>query len=82
MLSWPLRGLLTTINWRRLPVTRDEHIAYWLAESDKDLVVMQSLFGSGHYTWALFVGHLALEKALKGLYVQRIDLQVLTSITC
>ena len=37
---------------------------------------MQSLFGSGHYTWALFVGHLALEKALKGLYVQRIDLQV------
>lgn len=57
-------------------MTKDEHVAYWLAESDKDLVVMHSLFANGHYTWALFVGHLALEKSLKALFAARIDIQV------
>ncbi|WP_028324870.1 HEPN domain-containing protein [Desulfatirhabdium butyrativorans] len=57
-------------------MTKDEHIAYWLAESDKDLVVMHSMFANGHYTWALFVGHLALEKSLKALFAARIDIQV------
>jgi HEPN domain-containing protein len=57
-------------------MTRDEHVAYWLVESDKDLTVMESLFTSGHYTWALFVGHLALEKVLKALYVKQVDINV------
>ncbi|RJX30595.1 MAG: HEPN domain-containing protein [Desulfurivibrio sp.] len=57
-------------------MTRDEHIAYWLVESDKDLSVMESLFASGHYTWSLFVGHLALEKVLKALYVKQVEVQV------
>jgi len=57
-------------------MTRDEHIAYWLTESDKDLAVMESLFANGHYTWALFVGHLALEKVLKALYVKQIEIEV------
>jgi HEPN domain-containing protein len=54
---------------------RDEHIAYWLAESDKDLAVMESMMNSGHYTWALFIGHLVLEKILKALYVKTVDIQ-------
>lgn len=53
----------------------DEHIAYWLAESDKDLAVMESMMNSGHYTWALFIGHLVLEKILKALYVKTVDIQ-------
>lgn len=57
-------------------MTRDEHIAYWLSESDKDLAAMESLFESGHYTWALFVGHLALEKVLKALYAKQVEVQV------
>lgn len=57
-------------------MTKDEHVAYWLTESDKDLSVMQSLFANGHYTWSLFVGHLSLEKALKALFAKRIDIQV------
>ncbi len=57
-------------------MTRDEHVAYWLAESDKDLAVMLSLFANGHYTWALFVGHLALEKVLKALYAKQVDVEV------
>ena len=27
----------------------------------------------GHYTWALFVGHLVIEKLLKALYTQKFD---------
>jgi HEPN domain-containing protein len=57
-------------------MTMDEHIAYWLAESDKDLAVIESLFENGHYTWALFVGHLVLEKILKALYVKKVNIQV------
>jgi len=57
-------------------MNRDEHIAYWLSESDKDLAVMQSLFDNGYFTWSLFVGHLTLEKILKALYAKRVDIQV------
>lgn len=55
---------------------RNEHITYWSVESDKDIVVMQSLFDNGHYTWSLFVGHLALEKMLKALYVKQVGIEV------
>jgi HEPN domain-containing protein len=57
-------------------MTKDEQIAYWVEESDRDKAVMHSLLESRHYTWALFVGHLVLEKLLKALYVKNADLQV------
>ena len=57
-------------------MTRDEQIAYWIEESDRDSAVMRSLFENRHYTWTLFVGHLVLEKLLKALYVKNIGLQV------
>ena len=57
-------------------MTRDEQIAYWIEESDRDSAVMRSLFENRHYTWTLFVGHLVLEKLLKALYVKNAGLQV------
>ncbi|MCX7636162.1 MAG: HEPN domain-containing protein [Syntrophales bacterium] len=35
---------------------------------------MHSLFDNGHYTWALFMGHLVIEKLLKAYYVKRVDI--------
>jgi len=32
---------------------------------------MINLFSSGDYNWALFLGHLVIEKLLKALYVKR-----------
>ena len=32
---------------------------------------MINLFRSGDYNWALFLGHLVIEKLLKALYVKR-----------
>jgi len=42
----------------------------WIDSSDKDFVVMLSLFANKHYHWSLFVGHLVLEKLFKGLYAK------------
>ncbi|HCC69055.1 MAG TPA: DNA-binding protein [Nitrospiraceae bacterium] len=44
---------------------------YWLEEAEDALRVMQHLFEKGDYSYALFFGHLAVEKILKAVYVIR-----------
>ncbi len=53
-----------------------ELIDYWIASSNKDFRAMGSMFKSGHYVWALFLGHLVLEKLLKAFYVKNVDANV------
>ncbi|MBU0700181.1 HEPN domain-containing protein [bacterium] len=47
---------------------------YWLATADDDWKVAGHLFEKGDYTYALFFGHLYLEKLLKALIVQNTKL--------
>ena len=54
-------------------MTKEEHIKYWLESAQHDLESAESIFDSGRYDWCLFVGHLALEKALKAIFVDRND---------
>ena len=42
---------------------------YWIDEADEALMVAEHLFEKGDYSYALFFGHLAVEKILKALYV-------------
>ncbi|MHB9070725.1 MAG: HEPN domain-containing protein [Sedimentisphaerales bacterium] len=49
-------------------------IKYWVDTSDRDYKTMETLFNSSDYHWGLFVGHLVLEKLLKAIYVQNIDI--------
>ncbi|MFC2131299.1 HEPN domain-containing protein [Bacteroidota bacterium] len=51
-------------------MTIEEHIKYWLESAEYDLESSIVNYEAGRYTWCLFIGHLALEKVLKGLYVQ------------
>ena len=44
---------------------------YWLEDAEDDLRVMHHLFEAGDYSYALFWGHLAVEKILKAVYVVR-----------
>ncbi len=44
---------------------------HWIATSNDDCKTMNNLFLSGSNNWALFVGHISVEKLLKALYVQR-----------
>ena len=45
-------------------------IAYWVKSSDEDFQTMLDLFHTKNYGWALFVGHLVVEKLLKAYYTK------------
>jgi len=44
---------------------------YWLSSSDSDYEVMLNLFQSRNYSWALFLGHIVLEKLIKAYFVKQ-----------
>ncbi len=49
----------------------DRIIDYWKESSDKDFKTMLDLYQTKNYSWALFMGHLVIEKLLKALYVKK-----------
>jgi HEPN domain-containing protein len=59
---------------------------YWLSSSDSDYEAMMALYQSKKYNWALFLGHIVLEKLIKAYFVKNIgahapythDLRLLT----
>lgn len=48
-----------------------EQIAYWQRSSAEDFAAARSLYAKKHYPQCLFFCHLAVEKLLKALVVQR-----------
>lgn len=49
---------------------KKDYIKYWVNTAEEDLISMESVFVAGRYDWALFIGHLALEKILKATWVK------------
>ena len=49
----------------------EKTINYWLTSSEDDFRVMMSLYQSKNYNWALFLGHITVEKLLKAYYVKK-----------
>lgn len=47
-------------------------VQYWLIEAAEALEVADHLVEKGDYSYALFFGHLAIEKLLKALYTRRL----------
>lgn len=45
----------------------------WLKQADYDMGTADAMFRSGRYFYAVFMCHLAIEKALKGLYAEVLD---------
>ena len=45
-------------------------VEYWVKSAENDYEAMQIMFSSKKNTWALFLGHLVIEKLLKGLYAK------------
>lgn len=43
----------------------------WLRQADYDIDAAEYMFRGGRYLYAVFMCHLAVEKALKGLYFER-----------
>ena len=48
-----------------------EEVLEWLRQSEYDLDTAQDMLSSGRYIYAVFMCHLAVEKALKALVVKR-----------
>lgn len=45
-------------------------MTFWFESSDEDYEVMQVLYNNKKNSWCLFLGHLVIEKLLKGLYAK------------
>ncbi|MDR1244205.1 MAG: HEPN domain-containing protein [Endomicrobium sp.] len=43
-------------------MVKQELINHWKKQADLDFKTMEDMFKSKHYQWALFVGHLVVEK--------------------
>ena len=43
---------------------------FWFESSDSDYETMTVLYNNKKNTWSLFIGHLVIEKLLKGLYAK------------
>ena len=48
----------------------DKIVQHWTETSDDDFNTMLILFRSKSYHWALFLGHIAIEKLLKAYFVK------------
>ena len=46
-------------------------VRHWIDTSEDDFKTMLSLYDSKSYGWALFLGHISIEKLLKALYVNK-----------
>jgi len=49
---------------------KEKIISHWIESSDNDYNAMIDLYKTKHNNWALFMGHLVIEKLLKALYIK------------
>jgi HEPN domain-containing protein len=54
-------------------MTHEEKVAYWIESAASDWRVAGHLFEKKDFSYALFLGHLALEKSIKAIFVSRYD---------
>lgn len=52
---------------------KERIVNHWIESSDKDFKTMMDLYLTQNNIWALFIGHLVIEKLLKALYVKNKD---------
>jgi HEPN domain-containing protein len=46
-------------------------ITHWISRSDQDFDTLLNLYKTKDYHWALFIGHLVIERLLKALIVKK-----------
>src|SRR5919106_6332121 len=50
-----------------------QHPEEWLRQADYDMDTADYMFDGGRYFYAVFMCHLSIEKALKGLYRKKVN---------
>ena len=51
----------------------EKTINHWISRSDRDFDTMMHLYATKDYHWALFIGHLVIERLLKAAVVKKIN---------
>lgn len=51
-------------------MNKEEHIAYWIDGSKRDLIRSERCYADKDFVFALFCLHLALEKTIKALWIK------------
>ena len=54
-------------------MARIDKVKYWIRSADQDWKVANHLFEKGDYSYALFFGHLTVEKILKAIFTDKKD---------
>jgi HEPN domain-containing protein len=54
-------------------MNKQEKVNYWIKSAENDWMVAGHLFEKEDYPYALFFGHLTIEKLLKALFVNKFD---------
>jgi HEPN domain-containing protein len=74
--AWMIRMIPSGLDdsLREGNVDKHEILQYWIESSDTDFSAMEHLFEKADYAWALFVGHLVLEKLIKAWYVHNVGI--------
>ena len=54
-------------------MNKQEKVNYWIKSAENDWRVAGHLFEKGDYPYALFFGHLTIEKLLKAFFVLKFD---------
>ena len=51
-------------------IDKERIVNYWIESAENDFKTMNDLYLTKNNSWALFMGHLVIEKLLKALYVK------------
>jgi len=49
----------------------EKTMTYWISRSDSDFETMNNLIKSKDYHWALFIGHLVIERLFKAIIIKQ-----------
>lgn len=59
------------MNKENLSIDVEKIVKHWIDTSEEDYQTMLTLYNSKSYGWALFLGHISIEKLLKAYYVRK-----------
>ena len=51
-------------------MSKEEHIAFWIAQSEDDWTAVDTLYKGKNYLQSLFFAHLVIEKICKSLWIK------------
>ncbi len=61
------------MNTENSNIDKEKIVNHWIETSENDFQTMHMLHNSKSYSWALFLGHISVEKLLKAVYVNKFE---------